>query len=136
MNGVPQDLEVVLPDRPGALADLGEALGAAGVSLEGGGVFTHEGRAVAHFLVLDGAAAVAAVAAAGLGRAVARDVLITRLDQDVPGQLGALTRLLADARVNILVQYSDHAGNLVLLVDVAAQGRASAVVRRWRSHRA
>ena len=32
-----RDLEVHLPHRPGALADLGQALGAAGVSLEGGG---------------------------------------------------------------------------------------------------
>jgi hypothetical protein len=44
------DVEVALPDRPGALAELGEALGAAGIPLEGGGVFTHQGVGVAHFL--------------------------------------------------------------------------------------
>jgi UTP:GlnB (protein PII) uridylyltransferase len=58
-----QDVEIHLPDRPGALADLGEALGRAGVSLEGGGVFTHDGRAVAHYLVDDGPRAVRAVVA-------------------------------------------------------------------------
>ncbi|GIG34941.1 ACT domain-containing protein [Cellulomonas pakistanensis] len=132
MTGRPQDLEVELPDRPGALADLGEALGAAGVSLEGGGVTTVGDRAVAHFLVLGGEAAVAAVAGAGLGRAVARDVLTARLAQDVPGQLGALARRLGDADVSVRVQYSDHAGNLVLLVDDADRERARAVVARWR----
>ncbi|GAA1936914.1 hypothetical protein GCM10009837_73870 [Streptomyces durmitorensis] len=85
-----QDLEVHLPDRPGALADLGQALGGRGVSLEGGGVFTHDGQAVAHYLVDDGPAALAAVVAARLGPAVVRDVAMTRLDQEPPGQLGAL----------------------------------------------
>ncbi|MGW2277839.1 hypothetical protein [Streptomyces sp. NPDC001770] len=111
-----QDIEVHLPNRPGALADLGQALGSSGVSLEGGGVFTRNGHAVAHYLVDDGPAALAAVTAAGLGTTVVRDVVITRLDQDKPGQLGALARMLGDAGVNVLVQYSDHAGNLVLLV--------------------
>ncbi|MER6304604.1 ACT domain-containing protein [Streptomyces sp. NPDC001657] len=32
-----ESLEVHLPDRPGALADLAQALGRAGVSLDGGG---------------------------------------------------------------------------------------------------
>ncbi|WP_030410494.1 ACT domain-containing protein [Streptomyces sp. NRRL S-1448] len=42
-----RDLAVHLPDRPGALADLVQALGRAGVSLAGGGVFTHDGQALA-----------------------------------------------------------------------------------------
>lgn len=133
MTGVPQDLEVPLDDRPGALADLGEALGAAGVSLEGGGAVTVGDRAVAHFLVLDGEAAAAAVTSAGLGPAVVRDVLTARLAQDVPGQLGALARRLGDAGVAVRVQYSDHAGNLVLLVDDADRERAGAVLAGWRA---
>ena len=31
-----KDLAIILEDRPGALADMGEALGRAGVSVEGG----------------------------------------------------------------------------------------------------
>ncbi|MFC9427675.1 hypothetical protein [Streptomyces sp. NPDC056987] len=54
MSARPQDLEVHLPNGPGALADLGQALGSSGVSLAGGGVFTHDGQAVAHYLVDDG----------------------------------------------------------------------------------
>ena len=51
------DVEFDLANRPGALADLGEAMGRAGVSFEGGGVFTEGNRAVAHFLFKDGEAA-------------------------------------------------------------------------------
>ncbi|MEW1866282.1 MULTISPECIES: ACT domain-containing protein [unclassified Streptomyces] len=128
----PQDLEVRLPDRPGALADLGQALGERGVSLEGGGVFTRDGQAVAHYLVDDGPAALAAVAAAGLGPALARDVVMARLDQGTPGQLGALARLLGDAEVNVEAQYSDHAGNLVLLVADRHLAACREVIRAWR----
>jgi hypothetical protein len=127
----PQDLEILLSDRPGALADLGETLGRAGVSLEGGGVFTHAGRAVAHYLVDDGPSALTAVTAAGIGSAVVRDVVMTRLDQETPGQLGALARLLGDAGVNVLVQYSDHTGNLVLLVDDKDVPACREVIARW-----
>ncbi|QKW48946.1 hypothetical protein [Streptomyces buecherae] len=131
MTAGPWDLEVCLPDRPGALADLGQALGAAGVSLEGGGVFGCGGRAVAHYLVDDGPAALAAVAAAGLGPAVVRDVVMTRLDQETPGQLGTLARRLGDAGVNVATQYSDHAGNLVLLVSDEHLGACREVLARW-----
>lgn len=41
------DLAVELDDRPGTLAELGEALGAAGVSVEGGGAWVVGGRGVA-----------------------------------------------------------------------------------------
>jgi hypothetical protein len=126
-----QDLEVHLPDRPGALADLGQALGRADVSLEGGGVFTHDGRAVAHYLVDDGPVALRAAVDAGLGPAVVRDVVMTRLDQETPGQLGTLARRLGDAGVNVQVQYSDHAGNLVLLVADDAAEACREVVARW-----
>ncbi|MFC8800138.1 ACT domain-containing protein [Promicromonospora sp. NPDC057138] len=129
------DLEVHLPDLPGALADLGQALGEAGVSLEGGGVFTHDGHAVAHYLVHDGARALAAVTAAGLGPAAVRDVVLARLDQEVPGQLGTLARRLGDAGVNVLVQYSDHVGNLVLLVADDDAEVCRAVVGHWGRHR-
>jgi len=111
------DVAIELPERPGSLARFGEALGAAGVSLEGGGVFTVDGVGHAHFLVEDGEAARAALEQAGLGTATIRPVLIRRLKQDVPGQLGTIARALADAGVNIETQYSDHANRLILVVD-------------------
>jgi hypothetical protein len=112
-----RDLAIRLPHRPGALADLGEALGAAGISLEGGGAFAVDGRGIAHFLVEDAAGARAALVAAGLEVIADRAVLRHRLDQGRPGALGAFCRRLADARISIEVLYSDHDHHLIVVVD-------------------
>lgn len=119
-----KDLAIALENRPGALAEMGEALGRAGVSIEGGGAWVVGGRGVAHFLFADGAVARAALEAAGIRVLEEREVLVQRLKQDVPGQLGLLTRRMADAGVNIEVLYSDHDHQLILVVNDLARGRA------------
>ena len=128
-----KDLAVALDDHPGALADMGEALGRAGVSVEGGGAWVVEGRGVAHFLFEDGTAAREALEAAGIEVLAERDVVVQRLRQDVPGQLGSLTRRMGEAGVNIEVLYSDHDNQLILVVDDAQAGRAvsEAWMREW-----
>ena len=118
-----KDLAIALDNRPGALAEMGEALGRAGVSVEGGGAWVVDGRGVAHFLFVDGTAARKALEAAGIRVLAERDVLVQRLKQDVPGQLGLLTRRMAEAGVNIEVLYSDHDHQLILVVDDLAKGR-------------
>jgi len=111
------DLEIALENHPGALAAMGEALGHAGVSIEGGGAFVVEGRGVAHFLFEDGNAARRALETAGIRVVRVREVVVLRLRQGVPGQLGLVCRRMADAGVNIEVQYSDHSNQLILVVD-------------------
>lgn len=111
------DLEFHLENRPGALAELGEAMARAGVSFEGGGVFSHGGTSIAHFLFRDGEAAACAAKDAGITVAMLRQPIIRKLKQGTPGQLGAISRALAEAGVNILVQYSDHHNHLVLVCD-------------------
>lgn len=128
-----QDLAIQLDDRPGALADMGEALGRAGVSIEGGGAWVADGRGIAHFLFADGQAAKRALEAAGIHVLAVREVVVQRLHQGVPGQLGQLTRRMADAGVNIDVLYSDHDHQLVLVVD--DQNRARAVAAAWEQER-
>ena len=126
-----KDLEVLLADRPGSLAHLGEVLGAAGVSLEGGGVFTHRGEAIAHFLVDDAERGRAALDAAGIGPVTIHDVVTTRLHQEVPGQLGAFARAVAQAGISILVQYSDHDHRLVLVVPPGQLTECRRIAAGW-----
>ena len=119
-----KDLTITLDNRPGALAEMGDALGRAGVSIEGGGAFVINGQGVAHFLFEDGTAARVALEAAGIRVIAINEVLVQRLNQDQPGQLGKLTRRMAEAGVNIEVLYSDHDHQLILVVDDIEKGRA------------
>src|SRR6185369_4938299 len=103
-----RDLAILLENRPGALAEMGEALGAAGVSVEGGGAWVVDGKGVAHFLFEDTTAARSALKAKEIAVLADREILVVRLKQDVPGQLGKISRMMADSGVNIEVLYSDH----------------------------
>lgn len=123
------DLEIHLPNRPGELATMGEVLGGGGISVEGGGMWVVDGVGVAHFLVHDGPRAEEALGRAGITVVACREVLVQRLAQDVPGQLGAFCRAMADAGVNIEVLYSDHDHQLVVAVD--DHDRAAEVTRAW-----
>ena len=121
-----QDVSIVLENRPGALAEMGEALGRSGISIEGGGAWVVDGKGAAHFLFADGNAARAILEAVGIQVLEVRDVVVQRLKQAVPGQLGQLTRRMADAEVNIEALYSDHDHQLVLVVDNLDKARTIA----------
>lgn len=118
-----KDLVIALEDRPGALAEMGEALGRAGVSIDGGGAWVVGAAGVAHFLFESADAARKTLEAAGIRVLAERDVLVQRLQQAVPGQLGMLARRMAEAGVNIEVLYTDHDHRLILVVDDFARGR-------------
>jgi hypothetical protein len=128
-----RDLTLRLAHRAGALAEMGEALGRAGVSIEGGGAFAVGGVGLAHFLVADSEAARAALAAAGIEVLADREVLVQRLDQTRPGQLGRIARAMAEAGVSIEALYSDHENQLILVVDDPERGRV--VSEGWRRER-
>jgi hypothetical protein len=127
------DLTIELDNRPGTLAEMGEALGRAGQSIEGGGAFVVGGAGVAHFLFADGVAAREALESAGIRVIDQREVLVLRLNQEEPGQLGKITRLMARADVNIEVLYSDHDHQLILVVDDLKKGNAA--IEAWNSRR-
>ncbi|MGC8519870.1 MAG: amino acid-binding ACT domain-containing protein [Steroidobacteraceae bacterium] len=128
-----KDLAIELANRPGALAEMGEALGAAQVSLEGGGAFAGAAGGVAHFLVADVDRARRALADAGIRVVADREIIAVHLHQEEPGQLGRLTRRMAEAGVNIEVLYSDHAHRLILVVDRPDVARP--VAAAWEARR-
>lgn len=128
-----KNLTIQIEDRPGALAELGETLGCAGVSIEGGGMFVVDGKGIANFLVEDAIAGRRALEAAGIAVVREDEVVIQRLNQDEPGQIGKLLRRMAQAGVNVLTQYSDHDHQLVLVVDKVQI--AQAVSNAWMRER-
>jgi hypothetical protein len=123
---MPRDLTVILKDRPGELARLGQATGEAGVNIQGMCAFTGEGTGVIHVLVDDAQAAVArqALQDAGMGVADEREVLVVDIE-DRPGTLGELARSLGEASVNIELAYTIFGGvKLVIVTDDLDSARA------------
>ncbi len=128
-----KNLAIRLADRPGSLAEMGEVLGCAGVSIEGGGMFVVDGQGIGNFLLEDGSAGRKVLEEAGISVIREDEVVIQKLNQDEPGQLGKLLRRMAQAGVNILTQYSDHHHRLVLVVDDIRA--AQAVSDAWTEER-
>jgi hypothetical protein len=122
-----RNLTVVLHDRPGELARLGEVLGDAGVDLRGLAAFTGEGNGIIHLLVGDEDAerATKALHDAKLGLADDREVLVVDV-HDRPGTLGEMARELAAAGVNIELAYSTFGGaRIVIATDDLDNARAA-----------
>jgi hypothetical protein len=58
-----------------------------------------------------------------------RKVLVRRLDQAVPGQLGAITRAIVAAGPHVHTLYSDHDQRLILVT--SDQPAAADATRAW-----
>ena len=122
------DLTVILEHRPGELARLGEVIGETGVRIRGLAAFTGEGRGVVHVLLDDQAVARcrAALQRAGMGIADQREVLVVEVE-DRPGAIGELSRLLADANVNVDLAYTTF-GGVKIVIDTDDLASASAAL--------
>jgi hypothetical protein len=113
---MPTDLTVILQDRPGELARLGELAGSAGVNIQGLAAFTGENGGVVHVLVDDDCVP-AARGAFKDALADVREVLVVDVT-DRPGSLGELARTLAEANVNVDLAYTTFGGvRLVIATD-------------------
>jgi hypothetical protein len=99
-----EELTIVVHDKPGMLAEIGEALGRSGVNIETLSAFTHEGKAVLRLVVDDEEDAAEALQIEGVMLETSRPVLLVTLE-DRPGELGRYCRKLADAGVVISGAY-------------------------------
>ncbi|HEX5893920.1 MAG TPA: ACT domain-containing protein [Solirubrobacterales bacterium] len=120
-----KDLTVILEDRPGALADLGDATGGAGINIEGMCAVTGGGKGEIHILVDDVDATREALEFAGMEVSGERDVLVVEVE-DRPGTMAAVARKLGDAGVNVGLAYTTFGGvKLVLGVDDLEKAQAA-----------
>ena len=124
-----KDIEILFDNKVGNLALMGETLGKHKISLEGGGVFGNGDFSIAHFLVEEANRAKSELEKVGIKVVKINDVIIQKLRQDVPGQLGNFCRELANADVNILTQYSDHSNQLIIVPD--NYEKAKEVSEKW-----
>jgi hypothetical protein len=94
-----KDLTIILEDRPGRLADLGEATGKAEINVEGMCATSGAGRAEVHVLVDDAAAACEALGSAGIEVDAESDVLVIDVE-DRPGTMGEVARKVAGGSIS------------------------------------
>ena len=118
-----KDLTIVLEDRPGTLADMGEALGKAGINIDGVCGFACEGKGVIHVLVEDATSAREELEEAGIEVKGERPVLVLDVS-DEPGVAGSICRRIADAGVNIDLIYVATNTRLVLGVSDLEKARS------------
>ena len=118
------DFTITMEDRPGSLAKLGETMGKAGINIEGACAVTGGGKGEIHILVPDAAAARSALKAAGISVTSEREVLVVDA-KDRPGELGRISRKLADAGVNIQLFYISTGMKFVIGVDDAKKAKAA-----------
>jgi len=112
-----KDIEILFENKFGQLALMGETLGKHKISIEGGGVFQNGNFSIAHFLVKEAGKAKIVLDKVGINVTKISDVIIQKLRQDTPGQLGTFCKELAHENINILTQYSDHSNQLIVVVD-------------------
>jgi hypothetical protein len=109
------DFTVILEDRPGTAALVGQTLGDARVNIDGLSLFTSGGVAILHVLVspheVDHART--ALTGARIDLHGERPVWVAQL-VDRPGEMGRLLHALADADVNCDLLYLDAHGRLVI----------------------
>jgi hypothetical protein len=110
------DLTIALENRPGTLADALQAIGQAGINIEGTGGFPCAGEGILHILVMDGAAARRALQGSGHTVREEREVIVCPVE-DAPGAAGAIFRRIADAGVNVDLVYLTTNGQLVIGAD-------------------
>jgi hypothetical protein len=120
------DLSISVADQPGGLAGAAEALGAAGVNVEGVAGLGGGGTGHVHLLVQDAAGARAALEGAGYTIDGEREAVVLDVGaEDRPGKLGELARMVADAGVNLAACYVATGSRLVFVADDAAALRAA-----------
>lgn len=124
-----KDIEILLENKPGSLALMGETLGKHKISLEGGGVFENGRFSIGHFLVEEADRAKVELENVGIKVVKINDVIIQKLRQDVLGQLGTFCSAMENAGVNILTQYSDHSNQLIIVPD--NYEKAKEVSEKW-----
>ena len=121
---MPTDLTIGLLDAPGTLARASDALGRAGVNIEGACGYVVDGHGVYHVLVQDAERARRALMDSGFEIQAERTVVVMPIENR-PGEAARLLRRVAEADVNLDILYTTLDGQIVLGgVDVDAIRRA------------
>ena len=120
-----KDIAVILENRPGALAEMGEILGKNGINMEGLCGIPLNDEAVIHILVEDETVARYVLESAGFKVSAVREVLIMDIGHIAgkPGSGGKMARKIGNVGVNIDLIYLAEHNKIVLGVDDIKRAR-------------
>lgn len=104
-----------LPDKPGALANVAEALGDAAVNIDGIAGICSNGKGVISLVTDNPSKAESSLKGEGI-EFKKKEVLLVQLE-DKPGQIALLSRNLADEGINIESFYITMGGQQVIGTD-------------------
>jgi hypothetical protein len=107
------DFALCLPTRPGTLLRVTEALGRAGVNIDGACGLETGGEGVLHVIVSDAEAARRTLLNTGVEICGEQTVSVLEVENR-PGSAAALLRRVADAGVNVNLLYTTLDGRVVL----------------------
>lgn len=111
-----KDLVIIPDDEPGVLARMAEALGEAGVNIDGCSAFTGGGKGIVHLLVDDDEKGIQVLADAGFDVKAARRVAVAQIPNQ-PGSLAKACHAAEEAGVNIEQAYFANDNQLVVVCD-------------------
>jgi len=114
-----KDIAVIIENRPGALADLGELLGKNGINMEGLCGIPLKDEAIIHILVEDESVARFVLEQAGFEISGIREVIVHDFSNIAgkPGTGGKMTRKIGNLGVNIDLIYFAENNKIVIGVD-------------------
>ena len=114
-----KDIAVILENRPGALADMGEILGKNGINMEGLCGIPINDEAIIHILVEDETVARYVLESAGFKVSAVREVLVMDIGNIAgkPGSGGKMARKIGNVGVNIDLIYLAEHNKIVVGVD-------------------
>ncbi len=121
-----KNITIILENRPGSLADIGETLGCANVNIEALCGIPVEGKGYLNITIKDHVRTRCILEEAGFKIVAERDVLIYDMEHisGIPGAVGEITRKLASAGINIDLIYIAEHNKIVLGVDDLDKARS------------
>lgn len=120
-----KDIAVILENRPGALADMGEVLGKNGINMEGLCGIPLNDEAIIHILVEDETVTRYVLESAGFKISAVREVLVMDIGNIAgkPGTGGKMARKIGNVGVNIDLIYLAEHNKIVIGVDDIKRAR-------------
>jgi hypothetical protein len=120
-----KDISVIMENRPGALADMGEILGKNGINMEGLCGIPLNDEAIIHILVEDETVARYVLESAGFKVSAVREVIVMDIGKIAgkPGSGGKMARKIGNVGVNIDLIYLAEHNKLVIGVDDIKRAR-------------